>query len=115
MQANGGKEMRSWWQRFKDFWAPSDFCDDYLKSLERQKEQAEHYRKSLQKAAEQSAKEARAELRDRFAMSVVSGVYLHWRTSLDKVELGCNIEDIAEMAYGVADAMLKARGMENEQ
>jgi hypothetical protein len=55
---------------------------------------------------------ARAELRDRFAMAVVSGVYIHWRTSLDTMELGCDYEDIAMMAYDVADAMLKARGHE---
>ena len=63
---------------------------------------------------EEYRKKARAELRDRFAMAVVSGVYIHWRTSLDKVELGCNCEDIAMIAYDVADAMLKVRE-ENSQ
>ena len=62
--------------------------------------------------AEQAAKQARAELRDRFAMAVVSGVYLHWRTSLDREQLWVDFQDIAEMAYEVADAMLKARGDE---
>ena len=63
---------------------------------------------------EAERKQARAELRDRFAMAVVSGVYIHWRTSLDTMELGCNYEDIAIMAYDVADAMMKARE-ENSQ
>jgi hypothetical protein len=48
-------------------------------------------------------------LRDEFAMAVVSGVYIHWRTSLDKTDSGVDFLDIAEMAYGIADAMMEAR------
>jgi hypothetical protein len=48
-------------------------------------------------------------LQDEFAMAVVSGVYIHWRTSLDKTDSGVDPLDIAEMAYGIADAMMEAR------
>jgi hypothetical protein len=48
-------------------------------------------------------------LRDDFAMAVVSGVYIHWRTSLDKTDSGVDFFDIAEMAYGIADAMMEVR------
>ncbi len=55
-----------------------------------------------------AAPEAKS-LRDEFAMAVVSGVYIHWRTSLDKTDSGVDFLDIAEMAYGIADAMMEAR------
>lgn len=53
--------------------------------------------------AEQAAKQARAELRDRFAMAALTGM-------LADSKLRGPQADFARDAYQMADAMLKARG-----
>ena len=54
--------------------------------------------------AEQAEKQARAELRDRFAMAALTGLLAN--PSHDML----SPEEWASDAYNIADAMLKARG-----
>lgn len=54
--------------------------------------------------AEQAAKQARAELRDRFAMAALTGLLAFPAGGLDPNRR------LANLAYEYADAMMKARG-----
>lgn len=54
--------------------------------------------------AEQAEKQARAELRDRFAMAALTGMLTVGDSALPRPN------DAAEWSYEYADAMLKARG-----
>jgi len=54
--------------------------------------------------AEQAAKQARAELRDRFAMAALTGLLGDPESSMESNDW------LAKVAYEYADAMLKARG-----
>ena len=60
--------------------------------------------------AEQAEKQARAELRDRFAMAALTGLLAH-RNNLPSF-ISTHQDQRARMAYEYADAMLKARGDE---
>lgn len=55
--------------------------------------------------AEQTAKQARAELRDRFAMAALTGLI-----ACPDFDYTITPEQMASDAYTLADAMLKARG-----
>ena len=55
--------------------------------------------------AEQAEKQARAELRDRFAMAALTGL-------LADHTMDFAVTEFADLSYEYADAMLKARGDE---
>ncbi|MFN8992415.1 MAG: hypothetical protein ACK5X3_01905 [Pseudomonadota bacterium] len=57
-------------------------------------------------AIESARTQARAELRDRFAMAALTGLFLIWDHSTP------NRDQMAAEAWRQADAMLKARGNE---
>ena len=54
--------------------------------------------------AEQAEKQARAELRDRFAMAALTGLLA------DHTMQNCAVTEFADLSYEYADAMRKARG-----
>jgi hypothetical protein len=56
--------------------------------------------------AEQAEKQARAELRDRFAMAALTGLLA------DHTMQNFAVTEFADLSYEYADAMLKARGDE---
>ncbi len=60
--------------------------------------------------AEQAEKQARAELRDRFAMAALTGLLAH-RNSAPSF-ISTHQDQRARMAYEYANAMMKARGDE---
>ena len=57
-------------------------------------------------AIESARKQARAELRDRFAMAALTGLLGHFEDGIHTSDC----EMISDLAYDMADAMLKARG-----
>ncbi len=69
-------------------------------AFERFDRQMEWHREDV----EQARKQARAELRDRFAMAALTGLLVQgWTSELGREERAAN-------AWAEADAMLKARG-----
>ena len=97
--------MKDLWERFKGWWCGNDIFDVYLEQMRRQEWDLERHRALAEQAAEIDAKQARAELRDRFAMAALTGVIaspVHERMPY--------AFDAARCAYEYADAMMKARG-----
>ena len=98
--------MKDVWERLKRRWCGNDILDVYLEQMRRQERDLERHRALAEQAAEIDAKQARAELRDRFAMAALTGFLASgWTGDLGR-------EKRAASAWQEADAMLKARGDE---
>ena len=86
--------MSDLWGRFKAWWnSPSTDLFDVCESMR------EARQKELRAAR---IKQARAELRDRFAMAALTGLLADHTMDLQPTEF-------ADLSYQYADAMLKAR------
>ncbi len=89
--------MKDLWERLKRFYNGQDLID----RMNREFEQRMEWRRE---DIERARKQARAELRDRFAMAALTGLFLIWDHSTP------NRDQMAAEAWRQADAMLKARG-----
>ena len=92
--------MRDLWEQFKRFCNGQERIDGMNREFD---QRMEWHREDIERAREQ----ARAELRDRFAMAALTGL-LSYETAV----LRGTPEGFAEHAYQFADAMLQARGDE---
>ena len=91
--------MKDLWERLKRFYNGQDRIDRMNREFE---QRMEWHREDIERAR----KQARAELRDRFAMAALPKLLAEGRTG----ELGR--EKRAANAWAEADAMMKARGDE---
>lgn len=73
--------------------------EQYQLAMALGEKEAQRERERAQQQTEQAAKQARAELRDRFAMAALTGLVGDYHDNA-----------AAKLAYEYADAMLKARG-----
>lgn len=92
--------MKDLWERLKRFYNGQDRIDRMNREFE---QRMEWHREDIERAR----KQARAELRDRFAMAALTGL-LSYETGI----LRGTPEGFAVHAYQFADAMLEARGDE---
>lgn len=85
------------------------FDDERWREFQKQYQQDMMQQRAVERAEaiERATKQARAELRDRFAMAALTGLLAY-----DTAAMNDNIEGFAKHAYQFADAMLKARGDE---
>ena len=89
--------MKDLWERFKRFCNGQDRIDRMNREFE---QRMEWHREDIERAR----KQARAELRDRFAMAALTGLLAEgWTGDLGR-------EKRAAFVWQEADAMLKARG-----
>ena len=95
--------MRGLWERFKRFYNGQDRIDRMNREFE---QRMEWHREDIERAR----KQARAELRDRFAERAMEKM-------IDAADLCPSVyrdenkrRALAKLSYGIADAMLEARG-----
>lgn len=91
--------MKDLWERLKRFYNGQDRIDRMNREFERR---MEWHREDIERAR----KQARAELRDRFAIAALTGLLAAGDA------LAYNRKENAEEAWAQADAMMKARGDE---
>ena len=91
--------MKDLWERLKRFYNGQDRIDRMNREFEHR---MEWHREDIERAR----KQARAELRDRFAMAALTGLLADPESSMESLDW------IAKVAYEYADAMMKARGDE---
>jgi len=95
--------MKDLWERFKGWWCGNDIFDVYLEQMRRQERDLERHRALAEQAAEIDAKQARAELRDRFAIEIVGSLILRMPAENQITPAMC------KTVWDIADAMLTAR------